>query len=310
VEGLRNVRCLPRERLVARVTPIERLARLEAHLRRSGPCPRIFVKRDDLTGIGGGGNKLRKLEFLLGDVSDKSCDVIITVGARQSNHARLTAACAARAGLSCELILADRVPRHDQPYLANGNLLLDKLFGAEVRHVGPRADLHALAEDRAAALRKAGRRPYIISVGGSSPVGCLGYALCAAEIADQERELNVRFDDIIVPNGSSGTHAGLAAGFFLIGGEAARVSSFAVSASAKETTSQTNRLFRQVLTLVGAESDAYLTVEGGELGRGYGVPPPVRGARPAGKDGRVAFGSCLRCEGLFRPAASHRSGLL
>src|SRR5206468_1937744 len=115
-------------------------------------CPPIYVKRDDLMGVGGGGNKLRKLEFLVGEALDQGCDTFITTGARQSNHARLSAAAAARAGLACELILTDTVARDDEAYRRNGNVLLDDLFGATVVRRPADADALAVAQERAAQL--------------------------------------------------------------------------------------------------------------------------------------------------------------
>jgi L-cysteate sulfo-lyase len=121
----------PRFPLIGPPTPIQRLTRLEEALGRRD-CPPIYVKRDDLMGTGGGGNKLRKLEFLIGAALEQGCDTFVTTGARQSNHARLSAAATARAGLTCELVLTDTVARADEAYRRNGNLLLDDLFGASV----------------------------------------------------------------------------------------------------------------------------------------------------------------------------------
>ena len=119
----------PRFALLSGPTPIERLARLE-HVLAGDAAPPLFGKRDDVMGVGGGGNKLRKLEFLIGDAQAQGCDTFVTTGGRQSNHARLSAAASARAGLACELVLADMVDRDDESYRRNGNILLDGLFGA------------------------------------------------------------------------------------------------------------------------------------------------------------------------------------
>ena len=168
----------PRFAMIEHPTPIQRLSRLERALGCS-ECPPIYVKRDDLMGVGGGGNKLRKLEFLIGEALDQGCDTFITTGARQSNHARLSAAAAARAGLSCELILTDTVPRDDEAYRCNGNVVLDDLFGASVHRRPGNIDALAVAQERAGQLSAKGRRAYVVGSGGSSPLGCLGYAVCA-----------------------------------------------------------------------------------------------------------------------------------
>src|ERR1700722_2534680 len=167
-------------------TPIQRLNRLEHELETK---VRLYVKRDDLMGLGGGGNKLRKLEFLLGDAISQGSDTFITIGGLQSNHARLSAAAAAHTGMSCELVLTQVVPRDDEAYRRNGNVLLDEIFGAKIHLLSGTENALAFATDRARVLKGEGRRPYLVGSGGSSPVGCLGYALCAAEIVEQEQEI-------------------------------------------------------------------------------------------------------------------------
>jgi L-cysteate sulfo-lyase len=264
----------PRFRLVEDPTPIQRLTRLEQAIGCSGSAG-IYVKRDDLMGLGGGGNKLRKLEFLLGEALADRCDTFITTGARQSNHARLSAAAAARAGLACELMLTDTVLRDDEAYLRNGNVLLDDLFGATIRRLPAHADALGAAQQRSKELAAAGRRSYVVGSGGSSAVGCLGYAACAAEIVNQERELGLRFGKIVVPNGSSGTHAGLIAGLKAMGDEASRVHSFAVLAPIEQTFETTRQLADETLDqLVSGElfGNAEVVVAGDQLGGGYGVP--------------------------------------
>lgn len=256
-------------------TPIQRLERLERALGPGGRGVRLYAKRDDLTGIGGGGNKLRKLEFLLGEALAQGCDTFITTGAVQSNHARLSAAAAARTGLACELMLRRAVARDDEDYRRNGNILLDNLFGATVHELPGDADGLAAAEARAEELGQSGRRAYVVGAGGSSPVGCLGYADCAGEVLAQEQALGTRFARILVANGSSGTHAGLAAGFAAAGDDPRRVLSFAVLAPAEDSRRQTLALARETLMLLdrraGLDDDA-IAVDGGSLGEGYGIP--------------------------------------
>jgi L-cysteate sulfo-lyase len=264
----------PRFILLEGRTPIQRLTRLEQAL-GCGGCPPIYVKRDDLMGVGGGGNKLRKLEFLIGEALDQGCDTFITTGARQSNHARLSAAAAARAGLSCELILTDTVPRDDEAYRCNGNVVLDDLFGASVHRRPGNIDALAVAQERAGQLSAKGRRAYVVGSGGSSPLGCLGYVLCAEEIMAQELELGLRFGRIIVPNGSSGTHAGLAAGMKAAGDEPGRIESFTVLATIERARAVTTDLAARTLALIDPATafvGGDIVVADGQLGEGYGVP--------------------------------------
>lgn len=264
----------PRFAMIDQPTPMQRLTRLERAL-GSPACPPIYVKRDDLMGIGGGGNKLRKLEFLLGEALAQGCDTFITTGARQSNHARLSAAAAARAGLACELVLTDTVTRTDEAYLRNGNVLLDDLFGARVLRRPGGTDALSVARERATHLSSEGRRAYVVGSGGSSPLGCLGYAVCAAEIMTQEQELGLRFRRIIVPNGSSGTHAGLAAGLKAAGDDPSRIESFTVLAPIETARAVTAALAAQTLALIDPDSalaGGDIVVTDGQLGSGYGEP--------------------------------------
>ena len=261
-----------RKKLFDSPTPIQRLNRLERELETK---VRLYVKRDDLMGLGGGGNKLRKLEFLLGDAISQGSDTFITVGGLQSNHARLSAAAAAHIGMKCELVLTQVVPRSDEAYRRNGNVLLDEIFGAKIHLLSGTQNALDFATDRARILKTEGRRPYLVGTGGSSPVGCLGYALCAAEIAEQEQEIEGGFIQIVVPNGSSGTQAGLSAGFAAMGMSPARVSSYAVLNSTEETQVTTHNLANATLALLDRtkliEADS-IDVRGDQLGDGYGIP--------------------------------------
>ncbi|WP_375464134.1 D-cysteine desulfhydrase family protein [uncultured Methylobacterium sp.] len=265
----------PRLALLDRPTPIQPLDRLSAHLGAALNGVRMFVKRDDVAGIGGGGNKLRKLEFLLGAARAEGADTVITVGALQSNHARLTAAAAARAGFACELFLTRSVPRDDPAYTGNGNRFLDDLFGARVHELPGDADSWAAAEARADALRAEGRRVYVFPSGGSSPVGCLGYAACAAEILAQSTAMGVAFARVLVANGSAGTHAGLAAGLFAVGRDPRLAKSYAVLATQAHAEAETLAKANATLALLrpGAVlSSADIVIDGGHRGSGYGIP--------------------------------------
>lgn len=259
-----------RERLLDAPTPIQRLARLSDSLGVD-----IHVKRDDLAGLGGGGNKLRKLEFLLGEALGQGADTIITVGALQSNHARLTAAVAARAGLQCELVLTRSTARDDEDYRHNGNVLLDRLFGARVHALPAGADASAFAAARRAELERRGRRVYLAPLGGSSPTGCLGYAAAVLEIARQERTAGWSFDYIVLPNGSGGTQAGLVAGHAALGLDPGRVRACTVLAPVETALETTRRLAAETLALLrpGLLLDQdVVRIDGSQLGPGYGVP--------------------------------------
>lgn len=186
-------------------TPLQRLPRLGESLGH----PEIWIKRDDLTGLAMGGNKARKLEFLMADVRRSGADMVLTTGGAQSNHARMTAAAACRLGAGCHLMLCDEDPGTQQ-----GNLLLDHLFGATVTFC--ESDSYAETDRRLAELadlyRSRGRHPYIIPVGGSTPLGCLGYYLAAAELQQQLAALQFERVTIVIAVGSTGTLAGLLLG--------------------------------------------------------------------------------------------------
>ncbi|WP_442919149.1 D-cysteine desulfhydrase family protein [Methylobacterium sp. Leaf118] len=265
----------PRAALTDGPTPIRSLDRLSTHLGSALNGVRLFVKRDDVGPVGGGGNKLRKLEFLLGQALADRADTVITVGALQSNHARLTAAAAARLGLACELFLTRSVPRDDPDYTGNGNRLLQDLFGARVHLLPGEADSLAQAEARAEALRSEGRRVAVFPSGGSSPLGCLGYAACAAEIAEQAAHLGLDFSRVVVPNGSAGTHAGLAAGYFALGRDPGLVLSYAVLASEAEARAATHHRARETAALIDPAlnlPEDGIVVDGRHRGPGYGIP--------------------------------------
>ena len=198
----------PRVSLAHLPTPIERLARLSLEL----GGPNIYVKRDDCTGLAGGGNKTRKLEFLMADALQQDADTIITQGAVQSNHARQTAAAAAHLGLQCEILFENRIVDPDQDYLESGNVLLDLMFGAQLHHYPKGSDMDAAMAAHAEQLRGQGRKPYIIPGGGSNPIGALGYVNCALELLHQINQQQLHIDLIIHATGSAGTQAGLIAG--------------------------------------------------------------------------------------------------
>jgi len=185
-------------------TPLELMSRLSAALNG----PELWIKRDDLTGLATGGNKTRKLELLLSDALSQGAEVVLTVGAPQSNHCRQTAAAAARAGLGCVLVLRGHAPPQER---WTGNLLLDDLLGARFWWAGDLEPLDALQE-AAAAERAAGRTPYVIPYGGSNPIGASAYALAFDELWNQMMTLRLYFDRIVFASSSGGTQAGLIVG--------------------------------------------------------------------------------------------------
>ena len=188
-------------------TPIEKLKSLSREL----GGPELLIKRDDQTGLALGGNKTRKLEFLVGEALEQGADTLVTAGAAQSNHCRQTAAAAAKAGLRCELLLNGTKPKS-----SNGNLLLDELLGARIHWV-QRSERDAKLSKIPDELRKQGGKPYVIPVGGSNGVGATGYVLAMMELAEQLNGLNRRIDRIVFASSSGGTQAGIVAGAKVIG---------------------------------------------------------------------------------------------
>lgn len=198
----------PRRRYTHGFTPLECAPNLSAAL----GGPEIWIKRDDLLGLAAGGNKTRKLEFHVADALAQGCDTLITVGAPQSNHCRLTLAAANKEGLKCRLVLEQRVPGSYDPKASGNNFLYNLLGVEEIKVVTAGDDLNAAMQAVAGDLESKGRKGYIIPGGGSNALGALGYVACAHEIAAQSFELGLTFDAIVVASGSCGTHSGLLAG--------------------------------------------------------------------------------------------------
>jgi D-cysteine desulfhydrase len=195
----------PRRRYTESWTPLERLE----HLTAAVGGPNIYMKRDDLLGLTGGGNKTRKLEFLVADALKQGADTLITCGGVQSNHCRLTLAAAVKEGLKCRLILSEITPGSYHPG-AGGNVFLYHMLGVENIKVVPwGTELMGEMEQAAAEAEAQGRKPYIIPMGGSNALGALGYIACAEEIMQQAFSSGVPIDHIIVPCGSAGTYSGL-----------------------------------------------------------------------------------------------------
>ena len=197
----------PRLRLAHLPTPLEPMPRLSKELGAE-----IWIKRDDCTGMSTGGNKTRKLEFLMAEAEAEGADMVMTQGATQSNHARQTAAFAAKLGMGCHILLEDRTGYDDANYNGNGNVLIDHLHGATTETFPGGHDMPGEMERAAEARRAEGRKVYTIPGGGSNATGALGYANCALELVNQANEAGLRIDRLVHATGSSGTQAGLVAG--------------------------------------------------------------------------------------------------
>ena len=206
----------PRRRYTEGATPIEPMPNFSAWLAASCPGgrgPEVWIKRDDLLGLSPGGNKTRKLEFLVADALAQGADTLVTCGAPQSNHCRITLAAAVKEGLKCRFVIEERVPGsfHEQ---ANGNHFLFRLMGVEDITVVPAGtDMGAAMHGVAQTLAAQGRRAYIIPGGGSNAIGGLGYVACAQELQQQTLQMGLRLDHVVVGSGSSGTHGCMVAGF-------------------------------------------------------------------------------------------------
>ena len=202
------LKSFPRVPLAHLPTPLELLPNLTKYL----DGPEIWVKRDDCTWLATGGNKTRKLEFSMGEALEQGADTIITVGAVQSNHVRQTAAAACKLGLDCEVLLEHRIVDPSELYSNSGNVLLDRIFGANLREFDKGTDFDAAMESVADEVRARGGVPYIVPGGASNPVGALGYVGCGEELLQQFDEQNLQIDHIVTATGSAGTHGGLVVG--------------------------------------------------------------------------------------------------
>ena len=280
---------LPRLPLAHLPTPLEPLPRLAAALQEIAggrPIPRLWVKRDDQTGLASGGNKTRKLEYLLADAMAEDADTVLTVGAPQSNHCRQTAAAAAKAGLRCVLVLGGSAP-----LLPGGNWLLDQLFNAEIVWAGQRDRLAVLAEV-AESQRSMGYRPYTIPYGGSNSLGAAGYATACQELLAQAQALGLRIDHMAVASSSGGTQAGLMVGAWAAGFEGV-VHGISIDRPAAELRAALAGLATETAALLGVAhrfDPEEAVVHDAYLGGGYGV---------LGDAERTALHLLARTEGLL-----------
>lgn len=279
-------------------TPLEPMKNLSARL--GGPA--LWVKRDDCTGLSTGGNKTRKLEFLIADALAKGADTIITQGATQSNHARQTAAFCARENLACHILLEDRTGFKDPAYKLNGNVLLDRLHGATISARPAGADMQAEMEKLAEKLQSQGKKPYVIPGGGSNPIGALGYVNAALELVHQLNEMNLKATHLVLATGSSGTHAGLLAGLRILN-HPLKVVGFGVRAPKEKQEQMVYDLACKTATMLGHEGavkreDVFADCD--YVGDGYGLPtkPMVEALRTLARTEGLLFDPVYTGKGL------------
>ena len=261
----------PRRFLAHLPTPLERLDRLTAELGGA----EIWIKRDDCTGLSTGGNKTRKLEFLMAEAELQKADMVMTQGATQSNHARQTAAFAAKIGMPCHIILEDRTGSNNQNYNHNGNVLLDHLHGATTQKIkGENLNMNAELEAVADKVRAMGKIVYTIPGGGSNPTGALGYVNCAFELLAQLNDRHLKIDHIVHATGSAGTQAGLAVGLKAMN---ARIPLLGIGTNAPKEKQETKifKLAQATAKKLGSpglieRSDIVANTD--YVGAGYGVP--------------------------------------
>ena len=262
----------PRVKLFPSPTPLEPLPSLSREL----GGPEIWIKRDDCTVVATGGNKVRKLEWLVGEARAQGATHLVTQGAVQSNHVRQTAAVARRFGMKCTALLEHRIETNDRDYLNSGNVLLDRLFDCAIEYRPSGTDMNAEAEAKGEALRAAGEKVYVIPGGGSNRVGALGYVSCAQELVQQADEMGLTIDRVVTATGSAGTQAGLVVG---LEGMDAGIPVLGIGVRAPKDRQEAN-----VHNLAEATAD-YLGVRGGVarsavvancdyVGPGYGRPTP------------------------------------
>ena len=260
----------PRVRMFPAPTPLERLDNLSRRLNG----PEIWIKRDDCTVMATGGNKVRKLEWLIGDALAQGAEHVITQGAVQSNHVRQTAAAARKFGLKCSALLEHRVPTNDRDYLESGNVFLDGLFGCEIEYRPSGLNMNQELEAKAEELRSRGEKIYAIPGGGSNRVGALGYVSCAQELVQQADEMGLWIDRIVTATGSAGTHAGLVVG---LEGMNANIPVLGIGVRMPKDIQEGNvyRLARETAEYVGIKGQiAREAVEANcdYIGDGYGIP--------------------------------------
>lgn len=281
--SLQNLTRFPRLELIGAPTPLEYLPRFSDYLGRE-----IFIKRDDVTPMAMGGNKLRKLEFLAADALREGADTLVTAGAIQSNHVRQTAAVAARLGLHCVALLENPIGTRAENYLSNGNRLLLDLFNVQVEMCDALTQPDQQMEVLATRLEAEGFRPYVIPVGGSNALGAMGYVESALEIARQCEDA-VNISSVIVASGSAGTHAGLAVGLEQLMPEAELIG-VTVSRKVAEQRPKVVALQQAVAAELELTACAEIQLWDDYFAPGYGTP---------NEEGQEAIKLLARLEGIL-----------
>lgn len=296
----RSLDAVPRAGIGHWPTPLERCDRVREAL--GDGCPELWVKREDCSGLALGGNKVRKLDVLLGDALRQGAGRVLTYGALQSNHARQTAAACARLGLGCELVLTRLVDRGDGLYDRNGNRLLDDLLGATVTVLDDPSEVAGAVEAARERAAAAGEVLTEIPPGGTSPLGALGYVAAVEEWTAQSRAAGVRFDHVVVASSTGGTQAGILTGLKRTGAPATQVHGVAVYADAGTTAAAVAALLPPAAAELGMAPVPAEAVHVADewLGGGYGVPTPAM---------REAVALFARTEGLLLdPVYSGKAG--
>lgn len=263
--SLQNLTRFPRLEFIGAPTPLEYLPRFSDYIGRD-----IFIKRDDVTPLAMGGNKLRKLEFLAADALREGADTLITAGAIQSNHVRQTAAVAAKLGLHCVALLENPMGTRAENYLSNGNRLLLDLFNTQVEMCDALTDPNAQLAELATRIEAQGFRPYVIPVGGSNALGALGYVESALEIA-QQCEGAVSLSSVVVASGSAGTHAGLAVGLEQVMPDVELIG-VTVSRRVAEQLPKVETLQQEIARSLELTTKANITLWDDYFAPGYGLP--------------------------------------
>lgn len=271
-----DVSRFPRVSLGHFPTPLEPMTRLTAQL----GGPRLWIKRDDCTGLASGGNKTRKLEFLMAEAVAAQADIVITQGATQSNHARQTAAAAAKLGMKCLILLEDRTGSTDPDYTDNGNVFLNRLHGAAVERRPGGTNMAQEMEQAAARFRSEGMRPYVIPGGGSNAVGALGYVNAVFELIAQASSIGLRIDHLVHATGSAGTQAGLVAGLYAANSNI-RLLGIGTRAPKEKQESMVFDLACKTIEYMGMHTGGHtglsreaVVANCDYVGSGYGIPTP------------------------------------
>ena len=264
-----NLKKYPKVKLIENPSAIYYLKRISKALGVD-----IYIKRDDLFSVGFGGNKLRKLEYLLGEAEKQKATHVFTIGAIQSNHARMTAIAAQMFGFEIELFLKKSVPVSEKAYFENGNVVLNNIVNATIHEVADNTRAYSAVEERKKAIEKEGGKVYVIPIGGSNALGTLGYVDCYFEILNQQNDLGVNFDLIATASGSGGTHGGLIVGNVLSNSKI-KVKAYNVEPDQGELAEHTLKIATAALALCDSKikissSDVVLSNE--YSGTAYGIP--------------------------------------